>query len=192
MQNNQTIIHIKNMVCPRCVMSVEQILQTMKIPYSEVTLGTAVLNVPKQEINLKLIDEELKKVGFELLEDKNTKISEQIKTLIISYIHHSENENLKIKFSDYLSKKLGKDYSVLAKIFSDIESVTIEKYLILQKIELVKELITYNELNFSEIAFRLNYSSVAHLSKQFKKNTGKTLTQYKDAENKDRNHLTEI
>ncbi len=191
-EKHQTILYIKNMVCPRCVNSVELIFNKMNIPVAEITLGKVFANIAENEINIKLLSKELESEGFELLLDKTIKIIEHIKALIINIIHYSEDNFLKIRFSDYLSEKLGKDYSFLSKIFSETEKITIEKYIILQKIELVKELITYNELNFSEIALRLNYSSVAHLSKQFKKITGLTLSQYRNSKDKERKYLTKI
>jgi len=191
-KKNQTIINIKNMVCPRCINSVENIFQKMNISVVEIVLGEVLVNITENDIDKVFLEKELQTAGFELIYEKNTKIIEQIKTLIINVIHHSENEYSKIKFSDYLSEKMGKDYNSLSKIFSETEKITIEKYIIQQKTELVKELITYNELNFSDIAFRLNYSSVAHLSKQFKKIAGLTLSEYRKSNDKKRKHLSEI
>jgi AraC-like DNA-binding protein len=173
------IIHIKNMVCPRCVTAVEQTLTGLNIPYAHVELGVANLDKKLTQDELKKLDEELKKIGFELIQDKNYQLIEKVKTIIVDHIHHHKAQELKINYSEYLSQKTGKEYSGLSKLFSDIENTTIEKYIILQKIEKVKELISYGELNFSQIAFETNYSSVAHLSKQFKKITGHTLSDYK-------------
>jgi len=173
----QTVIHIKNMVCPRCISAVKDTLSQLNIPYSEVKLGEAIIET--KEIDFDLLDIELKKIGFELIQDKNQKIAEQIKALIIDLIHHSDDTDLKTNLSDFLSTKLNKNYTLLSKVFSEYEGLSIEKYYILQKIEKVKELITYGELTFSEIAYRLNYSSLSHLSKQFKSVTDKTLSAYK-------------
>lgn len=185
-------LHIKNMVCPRCITAVEQTLNKLNIPFEEVKLGQAILNIDKNKIDFEILDKELRNIGFELIQDKNIKLVEEIKNIIIDYTHHSDNNSFTINFSNYLSTKIDKDYSYISNIFSETEKTTIEKYLILQKIERVKELISYSELNFSEIAFKLNYSSVAHLSKQFKQITGLTLTQFKNSENKERNHLSDI
>jgi len=127
-----------------------------------------------------------------LIHDKNQKIVEKVKTLIVDYIHHNDGEELKINFSEYLSKQIGNSYSAISNIFSENEKVTIEKYIILQKIEKVKELISYGELNFSQIAYKANYSSVAHLSKQFKQVSGLTLTNYKKLINKNRTTIDNI
>jgi len=188
----KTVLHIKNMVCPRCVMAVEQILGKLAIPFSEVKLGQAFVGVPSSEIDTKRLANELHAIGFELMQDKNTQLVEQVKTEILKYIHYSDNQPIKLKFSEYLSQKIGKDYARISLIFSEKEKIGIEKYLILQKIERVKELITYGELNFSEIAFRLNYSSVAYLSKQFKQITRLTLSEYKKKKQKDRKTLDKV
>jgi AraC-like DNA-binding protein len=158
---------------------VEQTLTGLNIPYAHVELGVANLDKKLTQDELKKLDEELKKIGFELIQDKNYQLIEKVKTIIVDHIHHHKAQELKINYSEYLSQKTGKEYSGLSKLFSDIENTTIEKYIILQKIEKVKELISYGELNFSQIAFETNYSSVAHLSKQFKKITGHTLSDYK-------------
>jgi len=188
----ETTIFIKNMVCDRCIMSVKQILDKLDMPWSCVELGRAKVNLDSGQINYELLDKELKAIGFELIRDKNQLLVEKVKNLIIEYIHHNEGEQLKINFSDYLSDELGKDYSYISSSFSKSENMTIEKFIILQKIERVKELVSYDELNFSEIAFKVNYSSVAHLSKQFKSVTGMTLSQYKATQHKERNQLDKV
>jgi len=175
-------LFIKNMVCPRCVTAVEDTLSKLKIPYSKVVLGQAKINVVKSEINQDLLDEELRKIGFELIRDKNKQLVAEVKALIVSYIHHSDEMDMKVNFSEYIAEKIGKDYSVITAIFSEHQNTTIEKYIISQKIERVKELLSYNELTLSEIAYQLNYSSVQHLSNQFKKIIGQTPSQYKKQE----------
>ena len=172
-------LYIRNMVCPRCVSAVKEALTKFEIPFSEVVLGKAVIDVDKSEIDQELLDEELRKIGFELIRDKNRKLVAEVKALIIDYIHHSGELDMKINFSNYLSEKVGKDYSVITSVFSELENTTIEKYIIAQKIERVKELLSYKELTLSEISYQMNYSSVQHLSNQFKKITGKTPSQYK-------------
>ena len=176
---NSKALYIRNMVCPRCVTAVEDTLSKLNIPYSEVVLGKATIEIDKAEIDLDNLDSELQKIGFELINDKNRELVSRIKALIISYIHHSDNMDMKINFSDYIAKEIGKDYSFISSIFSKMESTTIEKYIIAQKIERVKELLSYDEHTLSEIAYQLSYSSVQHLSNQFKKITGKTPSQYK-------------
>ena len=178
------------MVCPRCITAVEQTLSKLKITYSEVKLGKAV--VETEYIDYNTLDTELRKIGFEIIQNKNQKIVEQIKSLILDLIHHNKGEGIEINFSEYLNKKIGYDYSYISNIFSKEENTTIEKFIILQKIERVKELIDYNELNFTEIAFNLNYSSASHLSKQFKKITGFTLSDYKKTKPKERNTIDNL
>ncbi len=178
------------MVCDRCIMAVEQSLSEMQIPFSEVQLGVA--KVETEDIDCDELNNKLKKIGFELIRDTNNILVEQIKTLIINFIHYNDGENLKINFSVYISRKTGYDYTYLSKLFSEKESLTIEKYIILQKIEKVKELISYGEHNFSEIAYLLNYSSVSHLSRQFKKVEGRTLSDYKKAHQKSRKTLDKM
>jgi len=189
---DETILYIKNMVCDRCIMSVKQILDKQGIPWSCVELGRARVNVENHQINYDLLDTDLKAIGFELIRDKNELLAEGVKNLIVEYIHHHEGESLKINYSDFLSGELNVEYTKISSVFSKKEGVTIEKYIILQKIEKVKELVSYGELNFSEIAFNLNYSSVAHLSRQFKTITGITLSQYKAGNIKKRQMLDKV
>lgn len=186
----ESTIYIKNMVCDRCIAAVKQTLTKLDIPFSKVVLGSA--DIEKEGVDLEHLAKELETIGFELIQDKNIQIVENVKALIVNYIHYNKSESLKINFSEYLSTQVGKEYSFISKKFSEIEKTTIEKFIILQKIEKVKELISYNELNFSEIAFQLNYSSVAHLSKQFKNITGKTLSDYKKTVKKERKALDKV
>lgn len=137
------------------------------------------------------IGKSLKNFGFELLEDKKTQIAEQIKTAIINLVHYT-NDPLKINLSSYLSEQLNLEYAQLSAVFSEVENQTIEKYFIAQKIEKAKEMLTYGELTLSEIAYQLNYSSVAHLSAQFKKVAGLTPSNYKTQSKDSRKTLDEI
>ena len=121
----------------------------------------------------------LKNVGFELIDDRRNQITEKIKTVVIALIHHSE-EQPRQKYSEIIANELHQDYTYLSKLFSETEQITIEQYIIQQKIEKVKELLLYNELNLNEIAWKIGYSSSAHLSSQFKKITGRTPTQFKN------------
>ncbi len=174
-----TKLYIKNMVCPRCVKTVREELEKLNLTPVNVTLGEAELLEPPEKLDLDLINAVLKKEGFELLEDSNSKTVEAIKTEVIKVIQNYEEYDLEnILFSKLLSDKLGKDYPSLSALFSKMESVTIEQFVILQKIEKVKELLTYKEMNLSEIAYSLGYSSVQHLSRQFKQITGMTATRF--------------
>ena len=186
------ILHIKNMVCPRCISAVKQTLTELNIPFIDVKLGEAVLSINKKQIDRDLLDKKLQKIGFELIDDEKSYIVSQIKTEIIKYIHHTPDLIRKVNFSDYLSDKIGQSYSSLSRLFSSVEAQTIEKYIILQKIEKVKELLIYDEMTLSEISYELDYSSVQHLSRQFKDVTGMTPTQFKKLENKSRKPLNEI
>jgi AraC family transcriptional regulator len=171
-------LYIKNMVCNRCILVVKQELNKLNIEYGAVTLGEAdiITHLTKERLNK--LGNNLAELGFELLDDSKQQLIEKIKNLVIRYIHHGEEENNQ-NYSVILSHTLHKDYSYLSSLFSEVEGITIEKYIINQKIEKVKELIIYDELSLSEIAFKLHYSSVAHLSNQFKKITGLTPTHFK-------------
>ncbi len=185
-------IYIKNMVCPRCISAVSQILQKLDIPFSDLKLGEVTINTKKENIDLKLLGNELFSVGFELIDDKKSKIISQIKTEVINYIRYSPDFTRKVNFSDYLADKIGYDYPYLSKLFSSVEAQTIEKYIILQKIERVKELLIYNELSLSEISYEMEYSSVQHLSRQFKDVTGLTPTAFKKLESGRRKSIDKI
>lgn len=165
------------MVCPRCISAVEKLLEELHEKPLHVTLGEVLLARPLTADKLKSLSANLKKLGFELLDDTRMQQIEKIKSIIITHIHHLEDD--KFIFSEILSKELHKEYSQLSKLFSETEGVTIEQYIIQQKIEKTKELLAYNEMNLSEIAYKLGYSSVAHLSTQFKKVTGLTPSQFK-------------
>lgn len=184
-------IHIKNMVCPRCISAVSNILQKLEIPYETIKLGEVELKTPLSVETKNSFSEELQYSGFSLINNRKSQLIEQMKTLVIDKTHYSLDK-LDIKWADYISEKLHLDYKYLSSLFSSVESITFEQYIINQKIERTKELIVYDELNLSEIAFKLNYSSVAYLSNQFKKVTGMTPTQFKKVIDKNRKFLDEI
>ncbi|MCG1036136.1 AraC family transcriptional regulator [Polaribacter sp. DS7-9] len=166
------------MVCPRCIDAVKEICDNLNISVVKLQLGKLESDSKIDNTLKSKLSKQLKEKGFELLLDKNEKIIAQIKSLIIKQIHHTK-KSLTINFSDYISEKLHYDYTFLSKLFSSVEGITIERFIVKQKIEHVKELLFYNELTLSEIAFQMDYSSVAHLSNQFKKETGLTPTQFK-------------
>lgn len=185
-------IYIKNMVCPRCIMAVKQILDTLNLKYTFVDLGQVEL-VKELETNDKLrFSEELRKIGFEIIEDKRARLIEQIKKVILEIIWKDYENTLKTNFSEYISQKLARDYNYLSNLFSEVEALTIEKYIILQKIERVKELLVYDQLTLSEIADRMRYSSVAYLSNQFKQITGFTPTEFKKQKQRPRKFIDQI
>ena len=184
-------LFIKNMVCHRCKVVVGRILKMNKIEANHIELGEVELKNPIDSDQLELIRNELEEVGFELIDVKRSKLIEQIKTLIIQLVHQENNE-LKVNLSDYLSEQTKLDYKYISNLFSEMEAQTIEKYFIQQKIEKVKELMIYDELSLSEIAFQLNYSSVAHLSAQFKKVTGLTPSVFKQLSKHTRRPIDKI
>jgi AraC-like DNA-binding protein len=171
-------LYIKNMVCNRCKMVVRSQLETMGFHPVDIELGEVELAEDPTKQQLQAIDAELKNLGFALIDDKKSKTIEKIKNAIVTLIHHSDDE-LKTNLSDFISAEVRQDYTYLSNLFSSIEGITIEKYYINQRIEKVKELLVYDELTLSEIAYRLGYSSVAYLSNQFKKVTGFTPSYFK-------------
>ena len=166
------------MVCNRCIAAVKQLLDELKLKYSAILLGEVSLQKAPSGKQMEVLKDRLYQLGFELLDDEKMRVIEKIKTIIIEYVHYGVGDE-RFNFSDLLASKVHKDYSYLSKLFSETEGITIEKYMINQKIEKVKELIVYDELNLTEIAFKLGYSSVAHLSSQFKKATGLSPTHFK-------------
>lgn len=166
------------MVCPRCIAAVENVLREANIPFGAIKLGEVELTTDLTDMQQSELATKLQSIGFELLESERSKTISQIKTLIIKQIHHDKHK-LNVNLSTLLADALHQDYSGLSRLFSSVEGITIEKFAMRQKIERVKELLFYDELNLSEIAFEMNYSSVAHLSAQFKKETGMTPTQFK-------------
>lgn len=184
-------LYIKYMVSIRCKLVVKDTLKKLGLAYTAVNLGEVDL-VEDISPNKR---EELKKLlllsGLELLDDKRAILIERIKNVIVQMIHY-EDDLPKVKFSVYLAEQLNYDYTYLANIFSETQGTTIEHYIILHKIEKVKELIIYDELNLTEIAWKLHYSSVAHLSNQFKKVTGLTPTYFKSLKKKKRSLLEDI
>ncbi|HRP58418.1 helix-turn-helix transcriptional regulator [Agriterribacter sp.] len=169
---------IKNMVCPRCISSVEQMLKNNNLPARYIRLGEVELTKDPGKSKLEQFSADLKKNGFELLDDQKMQQIEKIKNLLIGKVQEGSVED-HFSISKFLGKKIFKDYSALSKLFSEVEGITIEQFFILQKIEKVKEWLMYNELSLSQIAFNLGYSSTQHLSNQFKKLTGMTPTRFK-------------
>lgn len=179
------------MVCNRCKMVVKSVLEQTGLQALGIELGELQL---AQDLDAKKKEElalALQEVGFELIDDKKSRLIEKVKNLIIELVHQQDGE-LKVNLSHFLSENLHHDYNYISGLFSEVEGTTIEKYFIAQKIERVKELLVYDELNLSEIAFRLNYSSVAHLSNQFKKVTGLTPSHFKRIRTEKRKPLDEV
>jgi len=179
------------MVCIRCKMAVKAELEKLGLHHTTVDLGEAEIleNISKEQINLLKVA--LKKTGLELMDDNKSILVEKIKSIIIELVHYTD-EQIKINLSDYLSDKLNHDYTYLANLFSEVKGTTIEKFYLSHKIEKVKELLVYDELNLTEIAFKLHYSSVSHLSNQFKKMTGLTPSHFKALKHKRRSVLGNV
>lgn len=171
-------LYVKHMVSNRCKMLVMEELDKLLIRYLTVDLGVINVTGHITKEQKTLISIALQGSGLELIEDHKEILIEQIKTAIIKLIHYSDDQP-RINFSDYLSNTLNYNYTYLSNLFTDALGITIEHFIITHKIERVKELISYNELTFSEIAFKLHYSSIGHLSNQFKKVTGSTLSSYR-------------
>ncbi len=182
---------MKNMVCNRCITAVKEELEKLKLQAGSIVLGEVQLIKEPSEKQLIQLKQNLAVIGLEVLDDSKKKLIEKIKNIVIDQVHYNAIDEPH-NFSAILSKKLNKDYSYLSGLFSGVEGITIEKYIINQKIEKAKELIMYNEMNFSEIAYQLGYSSVAHLSAQFKKVTGLTPSHFKKAGGSNRKPLDKI
>ena len=178
------------MCCNRCIETVTRELTTLGLRVESVKLGEATYTESKK-VKPDLIDDTLKAHGFEIITDSQEQLVESIKTTIMESIHHSDTLQ-KSNYSEYLSEKIGKPYRFLSQVFSSHKKMTIEKYIILQKIERAKELIEYRELTFSEIAYQLGYKNLQHLSTRFKAITGISMTSYKERKNKNRNFIDEI
>ena len=179
------------MVSNRCKMAVKEELKKLGLHFIVVELGEVEV---MEDLSLEQRDElkaGLLNSGLELMDDKRAVLIERIKNAVIEMVHHSD-EMIKVNFSDYLSEKLNHDYTYLANLFSEIQGVTIEHFIINHKIERIKELIIYDELNITEIAWKMNYSSVAHLSNQFKKVTGLSPSHFKQMKDKRRNQIEDI
>lgn len=176
---NAEILHIKNMVCPRCIWAVKNSLDDLKIKYQNIELGQVLLSEPIAKNLLDSFENKINLLGFELLEPGKSLLISKIKTVIIEQIHFNK-EPISINFSTLIADKLHHEYSYLSRLFSTVEGITIEKFIAFQRIEKIKEYLIYNQLSLSEIADEMNYSSVAHLSSQFKKETGMTPTHFKN------------
>lgn len=179
------------MVCIRCQMVVKTELEHLGLPYVYVNIGEADIIGGIRPDQLLQLETALKKSGLLLMDDKKSILVEKIKNVLIELVHYTE-EQIKVNLSDYLSEKLGYDYTYLANLFSEVKGVTIEKFYLTHRIERVKELIVYDELSLTEIAYRMHYSSVAHLSHQFKKITGLTPSHFKKLKDKRRGTLEDV
>lgn len=179
------------MVSLRCKMAVKEELKKMNLHFVLVDLGEVEIMEDLTDLQKEELKSSLLEIGLELMDDKRAVLIERIKSAIIEQIHHTE-EMMKVNFSDYLSEKLNHDYTYLSNLFTEVQGTTIAQFMIAHKIERIKELMIYDELNITEIAIKMNYSSVAHLSNQFKKMTGLTPSQFKSSKNKLRSQIEDI
>lgn len=184
-------LFIKNMVCNRCINVVQNELEKLGLEVKHIKLGEVTLANELTSDEKYAVENSLISFGFQIIDDKKSRIIEKIKNTIIDLVHH-QNNNIKNNLSDILSDTLHHDYNYLSNLFSEVEGTTIEKYFIAQKIEKVKELLVYDELTLSEIALRLNYSSISYLSNQFRKVTGLTPSHFKQIREDRRKPLDKI
>lgn len=191
LNKDMSILFVKNMVCNRCIMVVQDELEKLDLDFTNIRLGEVTLTKELNPDERNAVEAALIPLGFEVIDDKKSRIIEKIKNIIIDLVHHQDNDS-KSNLSDLLSEKLNHDYNYLSNLFSEVEGTTIEKYFIAQKVEKVKELLVYDELSLSEIALRLNYSSVAYLSNQFKKVTGLTPNHFKQIREEKRKPLDKV
>jgi AraC-like DNA-binding protein len=184
-------IYVKNMACESCKLFVKEALEELDITPVKVELGEIETKEDISDDEKKQLNKKIKKVGLELLEKKQGVLIEKIRQVMIDYVYNSEDKP-NVKFSVLLSEQLNHSYTYLSNFFSEVEATTIEQYLIALKIERIKELIIFEEYTFSEIAYKLHYSSVAHLSTQFKKATGLTPSHFKALKEKRRVSIQNI
>lgn len=185
-------LHIKNMVCQRCIKVVRQLAHDLQLPVEQVGLGTLSLAQPLSTEQRQQLETALAAEGFELIDDRRSRLTEQIKRLIIGWVRTGEEARAFTNTSVRLQEALGYDYHYLSSLFSSTEGITIEKYLIAQKIERAKELLVYDEKTLTEIADELGYSSVQHLSNQFRKTTGLSPSHFKKVGQERRKGLDEV
>ena len=179
------------MVCSRCKMVVKSELEKTGLHLLSVNLGEVEIEGDLSKDQLLRLDTSLRSLGFELIDDKKSQTIEKIKNAVVTLVHHSDNE-IKTNLSAFITSQIHQDYNYLSNLFSEVEGTTIEKYFIAQRIEKVKELIVYDELTLSEIAYQLGYSSVAYLSNQFKKTTGFTPSYFKSLKEYKRKNIEEL
>jgi AraC-like DNA-binding protein len=190
---DQKILHIKNMVCNRCIKVVREELENLDYIVTNIQLGEVNITSERKIIDLNEIKTMLVENGFELIDNRQASIIERIKILIINSIHHNNTNNLsEINIHSEIEKDIDLSYAYISSLFSSKEGITIEKYIINQKIEKVKELLIYDELTLSEIAYKLDYSSVQHLSNQFKKTTGLSPSYFKKLKSHKRKPLDNV
>lgn len=184
-------LYVKNMVCDRCVMVVRNEIEKAGLHPVQIELGEVEIQEELDKEALRNFDIQIRRLGFELIDDRKSRTIEKIKNIIVELVHHSGSDN-HINLSDHIAAQVNQEYNYLSNLFSETEGITIEKYFISQKIEKIKELLVYDELSISEIAFKMGYSSVAYLSNQFKKHTGFTPSYYKTLKEHKRQSIADL
>ncbi|MEX0721590.1 MAG: AraC family transcriptional regulator [Balneolaceae bacterium] len=185
-------LYIQNMVCDRCEMVIETALTALGLEVTHVQLGRADVIRNDEKPTLNEIEKELKRFNFGLIKDAETETTEKVKVALIELLDSGKLEHEDISLSEYLAKKLAKNYASVSRVFSKKEELTIEKYFIRLKIEKAKELVEYNKLSFSEIAYKLGYKNLQHLSRQFQQQTGMSMSKYQKLQNPERKSLDKI
>lgn len=185
-------LYVKNMVCDRCIMIVDQQLRNLGFSVKDISLGKVEVEPEPDAAKLQDVGSALQVLGFELIDKEKDQIIEQVKNEVISLVHYSDLNEINQSLMHIIADRLNKDYTYLSRLFSDAEGTTIERYIIQQKIEKVKELIGYGELNLNEISYKMGYSSSAHLSAQFKAVTGMSPSKYKSAADQNRKPLDRV
>ncbi|MBC8986469.1 helix-turn-helix transcriptional regulator [Pedobacter sp. N36a] len=186
------VLYVKNMVCDRCVMIVRQQLEQLHFEVKDITLGKVLVAPDPTSAQLQDISATMELLGFELMDKEKDQLVEQVKNKVIELVHHSDLNEVHQSLISIIADRLDKDYAYLSRLFSDVEGLTIERYIIQQKIEKVKELLEYGELNLNEISYKMGYSSSAHLSAQFKSVTGLSPSKYKSSSLNKRKPLDKI
>ncbi|MBI2618935.1 MAG: helix-turn-helix transcriptional regulator [Ignavibacteriales bacterium] len=181
------------MVCPRCIRVVREELTNLGLDVRSVILGEVVVSQERETLRLEKIGRVLEENGFELIGDRRVRIIEQVKHAVLKLVQNDHEKNpVRLKVSEFISREVGQEYSSLSGLFSSVEGITIEHFIILQRIEHAKELLKYGELTLSEISYRMGYSSVQHLSNQFKKVTGMTPSRFKSMGNAHRHSIDRV
>jgi AraC-like DNA-binding protein len=185
-------LYVKNMVCDRCIMIVDQQLNQLGLSVKDISLGKVEVEPEPNSAQLQDIGSALQVLGFELIDKEKDQLIERVKNEVINLVHYSDLNEIKQSLMHIIAGRLNKEYTYLSRLFSDGEGITIERYIIQQKIEKVKELLEYGELNLNEISYKMGYSSSAHLSAQFKTITGMSPSKYKSATDQSRKPLDRV
>lgn len=187
-----TTIHIKNMVCSCCLRVIREEFEKAGLQVNEISLGQATISYDPATVSMEDVRAILVELGTDLIDTRENRLVEEIKRTVVELIHHMNNVDSIVRKSDYLVEKMGLSYAYLSRIFSSQEHITLEKFIILNKIERIKELIDQEELTVSEIAFMMDYSSVQYLSNQFKHTTGMTVSEYKESDRSSKSPIDKL